>query len=240
MKSFLFVTEKEALSKAEKIGCEGTHKHGDKFMPCESHKTFLKHTKKKELEELIDYDGTFTSSKIPILDPKMTPKKTMDQTVAMARTPQDPWTRGFRRYYNESELKEVDMSDAFGYEETKDFTAEECVKYLVKEMGLDEDSAKQRCEGFGKTFNLDAKTPKDIKKKKNFVVTQRLTEKELSEEEIKKIIEDLVTSKSDTKELKPKTQEPSDILKRNIKSVLKLAKKEGFSPNELLKMMKGE
>ena len=49
-------------------------------------------------------------------------------------------------------------------------------------MGLDEDSAVQRCEGFGKTLSLDEKTPKDIKNKKNFVVTQRLTEKEYLEE----------------------------------------------------------
>jgi hypothetical protein len=240
MKSFLFSSEKDAKKKAEEIGCEGTHKHKEKFMPCESHKTFLKVTKKKELEELIDYDGTLSSSKIPILDPKMTPKKTMDQTVAMARTPQDPWTRGFRRYYNENEIKEVDMSDAFGYEETKDMTAEECVKFLINKMGLDEDSAVQRCEGFGKTLSLDDKTPKDIKNKKNFVVTQRLTEKELSEEEVKKIIEDLVMSKSDSKDIQKKVGEPSEILKRNFKSVLKLAKKEGFTLNELFKMMRGE
>ena len=69
MKSFLFSSEKDAKKKAEEIGCEGTHKHKEKFMPCESHKTFLKVTKKKELEELIDYDGTFSSSKIPILEP---------------------------------------------------------------------------------------------------------------------------------------------------------------------------
>jgi len=240
MKSFLFATEKEALKKAEEIGCEGTHKHKEKFMPCSSHKVFLKHTKKKELEELIDYDGTFTSSKIPILDPRVSPKKTMDQTVVMARTPQDPWTRGFRRYYNESEIKEIDMSDAFGYEETKDMTAEDCVKHLINKMDMDEASAHKRCEGFGKTFPLDNKTPKDIKNKKNFIATQRLTEKELSEEEIKKIIEDLVTSKSDSKEIQNKVVEPSDILRRNVRSIVKLARREGLTLNELIKLMKGE
>ena len=36
---------------------------------------------KEEIDELIDFDGTLLNSKIPIHDPKMSPRKTMDQTV---------------------------------------------------------------------------------------------------------------------------------------------------------------
>ena len=37
---------------------------------------------KKDLEELVNLDGALSNSKIPILDPKLHPMKTMDQTVA--------------------------------------------------------------------------------------------------------------------------------------------------------------
>ena len=38
IKSDIFRKEKAALSKAEELGCEGTHKHDGGFMPCKSHK----------------------------------------------------------------------------------------------------------------------------------------------------------------------------------------------------------
>ena len=44
----------------------------------------------------------------------------------------------------------------------------------------------------------------------------------------------------DEKDIQKKVGEPSEILARNFKSVLKLAKKEGFTLNELFKMMRGE
>ena len=68
---------------------------------------------KDELDELVNADGAIPNSKIPILDPRLHPKKTMDQAVAAARITNDPLTRGYRTYYGESEIKEVDMSDAF-------------------------------------------------------------------------------------------------------------------------------
>jgi hypothetical protein len=57
---------------------------------------------KTDLEELVNLDGALSNSKIPILDPKLHPKKTMDQTVAAARITNDPLTRGYRTYYGES------------------------------------------------------------------------------------------------------------------------------------------
>jgi N-glycosylase/DNA lyase len=55
-----------------------------------------------ELEELVNLDGAMSNSKIPILDPRLHPKKTMDQTVAAARITNDPISRGYRTYYGES------------------------------------------------------------------------------------------------------------------------------------------
>ncbi len=76
-------------------------------------KRYLKMTAKKEkkkstkelkgeLEELVTADGSMANSKVPILDPRLHPKKTMDQTVPAARITNDPITRGYRVYYGES------------------------------------------------------------------------------------------------------------------------------------------
>ena len=86
---------------------------------------------KGEIEELVDVDGTMKNSKIPILDPRLHPKKTMDQTVAAARITNDPIARGYRTYYGESvedEIKEVDLSATFGGPETNDMDGKETYK----------------------------------------------------------------------------------------------------------------
>ena len=44
-----------------------------------------------------------------MLDLGMHPRKTMDQTVVMARTTNDPVTRGYRVYYGESEDKKENI-----------------------------------------------------------------------------------------------------------------------------------
>ena len=65
--------------------------------------TLLKSKKKKstkevggEIDELVNLDGALSNSKIPILDPKLHPKKTMDQTVSASRITNDPISRGYR------------------------------------------------------------------------------------------------------------------------------------------------
>ena len=92
--------------------------------------------KNGEIEELVDSDGALKDSSVPILDMAMHPKKTMDQTVAAARITNDPIARGYRTYYGESvdEVKEEDMSGAFGFEETKDMNGQETFEYFRDEM----------------------------------------------------------------------------------------------------------
>ena len=154
-------------------------------MPCKSHERFkkLNSTKTKEepegeLEEFVDADGTMLNSKIPILDPALHPRKTMDQTVAAARITNDPISRGYRTYYGESveEVSEIDMSGAFGYEETEDMDGAQTYKYLVKKMGMDPDEAKERTKQKGQ----DPTGNKDKKSKyyhdKNFVTRATLSE----------------------------------------------------------------
>ena len=111
-----------------------------------------------ELDELVNTDGSMANSKMPILDPRLHPTKTMDQTVAAARITNDPIARGYRTYYGESveEVKEEDMSGAFGYEETK-----QSVRQVLTELGLPEQT-QTRCFSI-----LDDKRTQEILSERN-------------------------------------------------------------------------
>ena len=137
---------------------------------------------KGEIEELVNIDGAMSNSKIPILDPRLHPKKTMDQTVAAARITNDPIARGYRTYYGESieEVSEEDLSKAFGYEETSGKTPIETIKIFDK-MGVD--NAVERADEFGKDPKLNKK------KKKGSDMRIRITEKEKIEERNKLVSE---------------------------------------------------
>ena len=192
-----------------------------------------------ELDELVDTDGTFNSSRIPYLNQYLTPRKTMDQTVPMARVSNDPVTRGYRVYWGESEEKdentisEVDYSDAFGYDETENKDFKDTVKTL-KKMGVD--NPVERAKQFGKL-------PKQ--KRKNGKLKQRLSEKEQIEEEqktkMKKMVEDILAKKyNDKGEVveKDKNKGMSQFLIKNLKSIKNLADKEGISLSDLIKQLK--
>ena len=191
---------------------------------------------KKEIDELVDSDGTMLSSKIPFLNQTLTPHKTTDQTVAMARITNDPLTRGYRVYYGESEegsdevINEVDYSEAFGYEETKDMDFKDTVKTL-KEMGVE--NAVERAKQFGKL-------PKQ--KREDGELKQRLSEKDSIEEQQRKkmikMVEDMLTKKSSNNSDVVKDKGISKILLKNIQSIKKIADKEGISINMLIKALK--
>ena len=231
IKSDIFRKEKAALSKAKELGCEGTHKHDGGFMPCKSHKEWEELTSNVdgEIDELVDFDGTMNSSKIPIVDPHVSPRKTTDQTVAATRTSQDPYALGFRRYVGEE-----DMSSAFGWEETEDMGFEETIKYLEDELGVD--NAEERAEEMGKDPNLE-------KKKADGAFTRmRLQEKEkmFTKEQIMKMKEDLLVDKDSDNDIRPSDESVSKIIMRNIKALKKLANKEGISVKQLSKLLNNE
>ena len=191
---------------------------------------------KKEIDELVDSDGTMLSSKIPFLNQTLTPHKTTDQTVAMSRITNDPVTRGYRVYYGEGEegndevINEVDYSEAFGYEETKDMDFNDTVKTL-KEMGVE--NAIERAKQFGKL-------PKQ--KRGDGELKQRLSEKDNIEEQQRKkmikMVEDMLTKKSSNNSDVVKDKGISKILLKNIQSIKKIADKEGISINMLIKALK--
>jgi len=190
-----------------------------------------------EIDEIIDADGTMLGSKIPPLDMTLHPKKTTDQTIAMSRVTNDPVTRGYRVYWGESEEKddnvvsEINMEDAFGYEETKDKDFKDTVKTL-KNMGVD--NAVERTKQFGKIKNV---------KKKNGKLKQRIIEKdnltEIQKQKMVKMVEDIITKKSkDESDVVGKDSTLSKILMNNLKSIKKLAEKEGISLTQLMKVLK--
>ena len=191
---------------------------------------------KKEIDELVDSDGTMLSSKIPFLNQTLTPHKTTDQTVAMSRITNDPLTRGYRVYYGEGEegsdevINEVDYSEAFGYEETKDMDFTNTVKTL-KKMGVE--NAIERAKQFGKL-------PKQ--KREDGELKQRLSEKDSIEEQQRKkmikMVEDMLTKKSSNNSDVVKDKGISKILLKNIQSIKKIADKEGISINMLIKALK--
>jgi hypothetical protein len=231
-----YKTKTEALDAAEKLGCLGYHKMGDdSYMPCKSHERFKKlnstKTKEKpegELEEFVDSDGTMLNSKIPILDPALHPRKTMDQTIQATRNVYDIFRMGYRRYFSET-----DMSKAFGYDETKFMNAKETIKYLEKELGLDNEDAEDRAEEMGKKPNMDKKSK--FKNNRNFVNRGVIAEKDVDE-----VKEDVISKKSNDGEIRKKTKPTSKVILRNIQALKKQAEKEGLSINDLIKMFKSE
>jgi len=231
IKSNNFRKESAALSKAKEIGCEGTHKYDGGFMPCKSHEEWEELTSKTEgeIDELVDFDGTMNSSKIPIIDPHVSPKKTTDQTVAATRTAQDPYALGFRRYVGEE-----DMSGAFGWEETENMGFEDTIKYLEDKLGVD--NAEERAEEMGKDEKLEKnKLPGSFTR-------QRLYEKErvFTKEQIMKMREDLLVDKDADNDIRPSDETVSSIILRNIKALKKLAGKEGISMKQLQRLLKDE
>jgi hypothetical protein len=202
-------------------------------------------TLKSDLEELVNADGAMSNSKIPILDPRLHPKKTMDQTVAASRITNDPISRGYRTYYGESEVKEIDMSGAFGYEETEDMDGKDTFKYLVKDMGMEPEDAKERTKQQGK----DPSGKKDKKSKyykdPNFIT--RATLSEIQKMKAIKVVEDMLAKKKDSgsadvgkKDSGKTMEELPKLVKRNLASLLKQAERQGVSKKELIKLIQGE
>jgi hypothetical protein len=201
---------------------------------------------KEEMTEFIDTDGTMNSSKVPILDKSIMAKKTTDQTVVTGRMTNNPVTRGYRKYYGESKendeniVNEVDYSEAFGYEETKDMDGKETYQYLVKKLGMAPDEAQERTKQFGKDPFGKRKAPKNIRNKKGFI--DRMTLSERQKNEMIKMVEDiLLKNKYNEHEIEEKEEKvTSKIVKKNAQVLKKMAEKEGITINQLIKMLKSE
>lgn len=191
----------------------------------------------EEVTELIDFDGSMQSSKIPpgTANVKtLSSKKTTDDVVKTTRQA-GTWTGAghyFKRYYGES-IEENDLSVTLGFDETKDMDAEETIEYFEKEHDMDTVEAQERAEGLGKTEKLD-------KKGDNY---QRLTEKEklkkISEDKVKKMLEVILKSKSNDGEFREQDDDTTekDLRKSELKMVkkfIKLLKASGIKDDKTL------
>lgn len=219
-------------------------KTNKKFTEKQINSKFKELDSEGEIEELVDADGTMLGSAIPFKSQYLTPKKTMDQTISMSRATNDPVTRGYRVYYGESEeeqdniVAEVNYDEVFGWEETKDMDYNDTVDTL-EDMGVD--NAEERAEEMGKDPKLEKK------KMKGSFIRQRLVEKEpideVQKQKMIKMVEDILTKKSkkDGDVVKGSSESNKTIgsfLKRNLKSIKKLAEKEGISVDQLIKALK--
>lgn len=245
MKTYKYSTKERAERVAKSLGCSGSHYHNEdgdrKYMPCKDMKTFKGKTKKEtkgkeeEVTELIDGDGTWLSSSIPILDPASSLQGSTftDKTVQQARNPRDPLLRGWYGYYGEGKIEEENMKDAFGYHDTLFMDYDETVEYFQKKLDLDKDAAIERTVQQGKKPKLHKRTPKNIKSKKNFI--DRLILKEKDVDETDDIIEDILLKKGNGN-----NADQVKIIKRNIMSLKKMAGNAGISTKQLINMLQSE
>ena len=144
---------------------------------------------------------------------------------------------------------EIDFSDAFGYEETKDLDGPETFETFMDELDLSPDEAAERTLSQGKEFDKKRhnkklkRVPKKIKKKPGYIDTLTLMERKKIEEErkekMRKMVEDMVLGKkSNDKEVSKKSSAMSKLLTKNLESIKKIADKEGISVSELIKILK--
>ena len=199
-----------------------------------------------EIDEVIGPDGTFSSSSYPILNQLLHPRKTMDQTVRMARTNQWPY---MRKYYGESEtdesenvIDEDDKSKAFGKDETEDASTFDQANQILKKMGIEDPIERhQRLSvlGFSKELDDELEQEKEHGHCKNCYTKRKLTE--LEKDKMVKIIDEVILNKKNkTDDVVGKDNDNtiSKILKRNIDSIKKIAEKEGISVNKLIQYFK--
>jgi len=201
-----------------------------------------------EIDELVNPDGSIIGSNIPILNQRNLAKKTMDQTVKMARSNQFPY---FRWYWNESKennsdklLDEVDQSETFGFEETEYVSTYDKADEIFKdELGVEDDiEREERVKRLGFDRNLDKQLRNEKKrgKCKNCFTKRRLSEF------VKQNVDEMIFSKKAKEKEFVKKNKLDDsensvmsrLLIRNIEAIKRLAEKENIKIEKLIKHLK--
>ena len=191
----------------------------------------------EELDELVDYDGSVMSSKIPMgteTNQTIGTTKTTDD-ITRATSQYGVWSNGgnfFKRYYGESveEVSEIDKTGVLGVDETDQLDFDGAVEYYEDELSIPKDEAVERVE--------KERGPENLEKNKSdgSFTRHRLTEKErlvkIAEDKAKDMLEVLLSDKDDPKEL----SSSDNLLKSKINSLIKLAKANGVSLEDLRDM----
>jgi hypothetical protein len=201
-----------------------------------------------EIDEYVDTDGTLLSTKTPLYNMTLSPKKTMDQTIDSTRVPGLTFAYGGgRRLYGENEennndnVNEINMKDAFAYDDTEFLDFEDTMK-TFKKLGIDDPEERlNRTKQLGKLKGQKVRKSKDGKK----VLKQRLVEKEkldeIRKQKMVKMVEDILAKKGNDYEIMEKDSDTNGlnkIISKNLDSIKKLAKKEGISINKLINILK--
>jgi hypothetical protein len=201
-----------------------------------------------EIDELVNPDGSIIGSNIPILNQRNLAKKTMDQTVKMARSNQFPY---FRWYWNESKennsdklLDETDQSESFGFEETEYVSTYDKADEIFKdELGVMDDCEREervRRLGFDKNLDKQLRQEKKRGKCKNCFTKRRLSEF------VKQNVDEMIFSKKAKEKEFVKKNKLDDsensvmsrLLIRNIEAIKRLAEKENIKIEKLIKHLK--
>ena len=119
---------------------------------------------------------------------------------------------------------------------------EETFEFLVKDMGMEPDDAKNRTKQQGKDPSGKKDENSKFKKDKNFVT--RATLSEIQKQKMIKVVEDILMGKknSNNSEVtkKKNDEEIPSFIKKNMKSLIKQMEKQGFSKKDLIKMLSSE
>ena len=182
----------------------------------------------EEIEELVDFDGSIMSSKIPMgsTDNKtVSSKKTTDQVIPSTRQSGSAFGAGnyFRRYWGESveEFVESDKSSILGFEETDQLPFDDAVDYYEEDLDMEKDEALERVER--------ERGPKKLETDKvdGSFTRQRITEKEklkkLGEDRARDMIEVILSKRSSSGEL---SKEPIDIMDGKLKKLVDYYKRD--------------
>ena len=171
----------------------------------------------EEIEEIVDFDGSIPTSKIPkdVRAKSVTARKTSDAQADA--TSQPPFQKGqyMKRYWGESE-----MDDALGFEETmgKNASYEEALEYFTDELGFDETDAKERLEKMGYIPNSEEKVriiEMMTKKQLEEYVDTLLNKKSMPKDILDPSIEELEETEDE--------EESNPILDRKLKFLMDLS-----------------
>tara|TARA_R110000851_G_scaffold48370_7_gene117021 strand:- start:3011 stop:3709 length:699 start_codon:yes stop_codon:yes gene_type:complete len=187
----------------------------------------------KELGEIVDYDGSIMSSKIPldVRKSNITSKSTTDDEKKSAHMKGDSFY--YRRFWSES-YNGAGLGDN---EKIDTMTGDETIEYFQDEYDLPEPKAIEKAEENGKLTD----TEKQLDSEKMIVMEKK---------RIKKIVEKLLTKKKNGKDsdlVEPDEdlvdvgakEEGSDVLdtvvERKIMSLKRLVESNGLNISEVLK-----
>ena len=219
------------IALAEKLGIKLNSKVPEKYKDKKPEK------EGGEIDELIDADGSMSSSSYPILDQGQHTHWTQDMRAGLNRMAGGNFPYKARIYYGESKenekvLDEMNFAGSYGDEEIDDAnikTFKGCIE-VFKDLEIKDPFERyERCMTFGFDPELDESGK------------QRIVE--LKKEKMRQMIDELILSKK-TKDSDVKLKDDNEdspinkILMRNLESIKKIAEKEGISLDKLIKHLK--